>query len=564
MPRFRLLFSLLPLLPLGAPPSRYYVSPTGSDESGDGSAASPWATWSHAVSAVRPQLAGMTSDIVVTFAPGRYALSSAVLLTPADSGRNGWRVVYQGGGSSPGDVLFDGGVALSGWAEDPPGSGVFSAALPVATREVYAFGARLSEAAAPGVNLTSTNTDVTAWGYVTRDAALLSAVAAGGPLIAPADVELLYTSAGAQWQEARCRVAAWEVIEGGGALNITMAQPGWALTRGKAYPERLPTAVLNVLQPASLQPGQAVLSPSRRRVWARPPAGAPGGGMAAAEAWVGGVDGELLLLEGTRAARGQPAQPVHHVAIENLSLRGATWLAPTEEGAYAPDQGGIVYRAADLPAPLAGHALHPVPAALTLRAAANASLSRVWLAHVGGSALAVEGGSQDVAIDRARIEDVGCSGVRLGEVADAAETEPAALNARLSLSDSVLQGLAVGYRDCSGVFGGFITGSTLAHNALSDANWAGVTLGWGGWGGCGYRPSLGGNRIIGNVIQRVNVITGDGGPIYVRGAGRRGRGGGRSGVAQWRGAVACATPTNPPPPAAGHGAGPHQRDVRPE
>ena len=42
-----------------------------------------------------------------------------------------------------------------------------------------------------------------------------------------------------------------------------------------------------------------------------------------------------------------------------------------------------------------------------------------------------------------------------------------------------------------------------------------MTLGWGGWGGAPIRPSLGGNRVVGNAITRVNLVTGDGGPIYV-------------------------------------------------
>ena len=44
---------------------------------------------------------------------------------------------------------------------------------------------------------------------------------------------------------------------------------------------------------------------------------------------------------------------------------------------------------------------------------------------------------------------------------------------------------------------------------------------WGGWagGGAPFRPSLGGNRIAGNAITNVNLVTGDGGPIYVMGQG---------------------------------------------
>jgi hypothetical protein len=482
----------------------FFVSPAGSDASGNGSASAPWASWARAVAGVRPALATQSADITVTFAAGRYALAAPVTLSPADSGSNGFEVVYAGATGAAGDVLFDGGVPLGSWAPVAGLPGVFSAALPCATREVYAFGARMQEAPARGVNFTADNTEVTSTGYVTRDAALVAAAAAPGGLARAADVELLFTSAAAQWQESRARVAAWALVNAS-ALRIDMAQPGWALVRGKPYSERLPTAVLNVLSAGALAPGQGVLSPSRAAVFYRPASGAMDG----AGAWAAALDGELLLLAGTPAAR------VAHVRIENVSFRGATWLAPTAEGAYAPDQGGIVYRASDLPGPLGAHALHPVPAAVTLRGAANVSLRGIAIAHTGGSAVAVEGGSQDVLLARLDVRDAGCSGVRLGEVADAAATDARALNARLTLADSTLTVLAQGYRDCSAVFGGFVTATVIEHNSISEANWAGVTLGWGGWGGAPIRPSLGGNRITGNAISRVNLVTGDGGPIYV-------------------------------------------------
>ena len=493
--------------------STFYVSPTGSDAAGDGSVAHPWASWSHAAVALRPLLPSMTSDLTVRFEPGTYALSRAVMLTPADSGRNGFDVVYVSSTGNASDVLFDGGLPIRQWAPAPGLPGVFSAPLPCATREVYVDGARVQEAPMVGVNLTHAETNVTAWGYVTTVEALIAAASMRS--VAASDVELLYTSAAAQWQESRARVASWHVIAATGsepaALNITMAQPGWGLIRGKAYAETLPTAILNVLTPTALRAGQGLISPARGVIFYAP----HGDSMVGVDAWAAAVDGELVLLAGIAGvAGGPPPQPVAHVRIEHVSLRGATWMAPTVEGSYAPDQGGIIYRASDLPGPLGGHALHPVPAALTLRTAAHVALTGVAIAHTGGSAIAVEGGSQDVTISRARVADAGCSAVRLGQVDDADAVDAALFNTRLSVEDSTFDALAQGYRDCSGIFGGFVSHTNVTHNALTNANWAGLTLGWGGWGGCSYRPNLGGNRVVGNRIENVNLIVGDGGPIY--------------------------------------------------
>jgi hypothetical protein len=493
----------------------FFVSPTGSDVTGDGSNQNPWASWSHSSISLRPLLPTMTENFNVVFLEGRYFITETVVLGLQDSGQNGYSVIYSSASNNASDVIIDGGLQISSWSVvGDPALGVYTASLPCNTREVYAFGQRVQESPAVGVNLTSKNTVITEWGYLTSESSLISLITAPGSLVKDADVEFIYTSAAAQWQESRARVQSWSLVNETW-LNITMVQPGFSLVRGKAYAETLPTSLVNVLVLESLLPGQGVLSPSRNAIFYHPPISS-GGSMQNANAWVASIDGELVLLEGKALTPSSSPLFVHNIRIENITFQGSTWLAPLNEGAYAPDQGGIVYRASDLAQPpLGGHAVHPVPAALTLRTAANISLFGVVVEHTGGTAIAVEGGSQDISISRVFVSDAGCSAVRLGQVDDADLTNPLGFNARLSLSDSTFSGIAQGYRDCSGIFGGFISDSVIEHNNLTNSNWAGLTLGWGGWGGCAYRPNLGGNKIIGNAISYVNLITGDGGPIYV-------------------------------------------------
>lgn len=495
----------------------FFVSPLGSDVTGDGSQSNPWLSWSHASVSIRPLLPSMTENFNVMFETGTYYITEAVLLGANDSGQNGFSVVYSSITNKASDVIISGGVSISSssWAiVGDATSGVYRATLPCITREVYAYGQRVQESPAVGVNLTSQNTLLTTWGYLTSDTALISLITALGSLVKDADVEFIYTSAAAQWQESRARVQSWNLVNDS-SLNITMLQPGFSLIRGKAYAETLPTSLVNVLVLDTLQPGQGVISPSRNAIYYRPPVSA-GGSMQNANSWAASVDGELVLLEGTALTPSSSPIFVHNIRIENITFQGSTWLVPFTEGGYAPDQGGIVYRASDLVlGPLGGHAIHPVPAALTLRTAANVTLFGVKVKHTGGSAIAVEGGSQDVLIQQVSVSDAGCSAVRFGQVDDAELKNPLGFNSRLSLIDSTLQGLAQGYRDCSGIFGGFISNSTIEHNSLTNSNWAGLTLGWLGWNGCPYRPALGGNKILGNYISNVNLVTGDGGPIYV-------------------------------------------------
>lgn len=450
----------------------YYVSPSGSDATGDGSEGQPWATPAFAAAQIRPLLPSQSSDVFVYFAGGSYPLNESLILGPLDSGQNGYMVHYAA--AHPGTVpqpTLDGALPVrpQSWRRilnaTTSGAEVWAAPLPAPLTTARQFWVgpggvdRVNESVAVGVNLTSRDTAVLPSGYLTSNAGLLALVA-GSPadLQFAADVELLFTSQAAQWQEARARVASWAVVPDGSpynlscpCLNVTMAQPGWTLVTNKGYPEKLPSALTNFV--AELQPGQGYASAALGLVYAPRPGEDL---LATTSVAVAALNAPLLALEGNRST----GDAVRNIAIEGLAFVHGAWLAPTLEGGYAPDQGGIIYAPSDLPPPLNQHATHPVPATLRLSAAANVTVTGCSILHVGATALAVEDGSQDVTVSRNLVLDAGCSAFRLGQVDDIDETDPSRLNSRILLADNYAFGVAVEFRDCSGVFGGFVTSST--------------------------------------------------------------------------------------------------------
>lgn len=88
-----------------------YVSPDGSDESGDGSQTAPFASMDRARQAVR-EMKKSGGDIVVEFADGFYQLSDTVVFDENDSGNKNTKVIYRAAkGAHPiisGGRLFDG------------------------------------------------------------------------------------------------------------------------------------------------------------------------------------------------------------------------------------------------------------------------------------------------------------------------------------------------------------------------------------------------------------------------------------------------------------------------
>jgi hypothetical protein len=92
----------------------YYVAPDG-DDTNPGTITSPFRTLQRARDVVRTATAGMTGDIHVYLRGGSYPVRSTVEFEPADSGTNGYRVVYAAYRNET--PVLDGGVRVSGWAQ---------------------------------------------------------------------------------------------------------------------------------------------------------------------------------------------------------------------------------------------------------------------------------------------------------------------------------------------------------------------------------------------------------------------------------------------------------------
>jgi hypothetical protein len=90
-----------------------YIDPTGSDTSGQGTQLRPFRTVERARSLIRQRgwNSGMATNQVVNIAPGDYWNHGTATLTEADSGSNGFSVVYQCSGA-PGTAKLNGGIII--------------------------------------------------------------------------------------------------------------------------------------------------------------------------------------------------------------------------------------------------------------------------------------------------------------------------------------------------------------------------------------------------------------------------------------------------------------------
>ena len=94
----------------------YYVSTNGSDVTGDGTAGNPWQTVAMAQTTLRA-LNAQSGDIHVYLRGGYYQLTNTLTFTTADSGMNGYYIIYQ---SYPGETaIISGGRQVTGWTQVP-------------------------------------------------------------------------------------------------------------------------------------------------------------------------------------------------------------------------------------------------------------------------------------------------------------------------------------------------------------------------------------------------------------------------------------------------------------
>jgi hypothetical protein len=102
----------------------YVNAATGSDTTGDGTAAHPFATITAARDLIRTY-STQTDDIEVLIAPGVYYNAQAITFGPQDSGTGGYQITYKKDPAINGEVRVVGGVPITGWTSE--GNGIYSA-----------------------------------------------------------------------------------------------------------------------------------------------------------------------------------------------------------------------------------------------------------------------------------------------------------------------------------------------------------------------------------------------------------------------------------------------------
>ena len=491
----------------------YWVSTSGSDATGDGSADHPFATIDRARLTVRNDARKGACRIDVNIRGGVYALTAPLAFDAQDSGSLGHEVVYQAAPGNAEPVVISGGLRVTGFQ---CGGARCVASVPelpagVMPRQFYVGDNRAIRARSN--TTTPINPD---YKWMSKG---FQAMGAPPPLTHPELVEAVTTT---QWKMMRCPVNSYA----GGTL--AMADPCWS--NANTFPTQWSFYQLSWLENAPeflTEPTMWYLDPYAKTVTYLMDASTPP------------QNAYLPVLESLLQINGQASAPVTGLQFRNLEFAHATWLLPNSGDGYVSDQSGNLLMGSNYAYSAIGHqpTTYPTPGNIALKYARNVAFIGNTFKHLGGAAVSLGAGCQNNLIQKNHFVDISSSALIVGGISPQdMRPDAQSVNSGNQILDNVIQDTGRDYWDTAAIYIGFTRGTVVSHNSIHNVPWSGVAIGW-GWGlldqsgfpglpsatpsmwGVNATPTVsGGNQITNNVISNFLEKLWDGGAIYTNGA----------------------------------------------
>ncbi|HEY8984695.1 MAG TPA: RICIN domain-containing protein [Streptomyces sp.] len=485
----------LPAGPAYAATTNFYVDPVnGSDSNSGTGTATAFKTIQAARNAVRAVNANMSDDIVVNLRGGTYPLSSPVTFGTADSGTNGHKVVYQAyNGETP---VITGGKAITGWTA--ASNGEYKASVgSLDFRQFYVGGVRATRARFPDIGsdfqlqgsdktnklLKVLSSQVSNWNHLSQ-------------------VELMLET---QWGESYLRLKS--ISSAGGTANVSIQDREAGILFQRPFPQLSDGSPLHFENAHEFldEPGEFYVDTAAQTVYYKP---RPGEDMSTVDVQAPALE-TLFDIKGTNLA-----SPVHDLSFSGITFTRTTWREPSVNG-YLNGQGGNYNLSADNSN---NQYVGRPPAGVQASNADRLSFTGNTFTQMGSSALDLHHGVHDSAVTGNLIHDISGNGIMVGKFSDPnveyhtiynPPASPAGEDVRevvknVTVKNNLITRTGEDYLGTAAINAGFVNSTTIDHNDISDAPWAGISLGW-GWQSAANAEgnnSISFNR-IGNVMNRL-------------------------------------------------------------
>lgn len=510
-----------------------YAAPSGS---GAACTATAPCSLTAAQSAARSLTGSMSGDVVVQLADGVYRQSSPLRLTAADSGQNGYRVLWQAAPAA--HPVITGARAVTGWSLADSGRNIWRANVGagIDSRQLYVNGA-VATRARTQVNRADFTSDSTGLRFTNSALGYLNNLANQSRI---------------QMESVNSFTDRYVSVQRISGNQITMQQPGWNNNNFGydtfAQPHRAGPLYLTNAYEFLDTPGEWYLDPGTGALSYIPLAGQN----------MSTVSVELPTLQSLIQVGGTYDAPAHHITFSGITFTGTSWLGPSSNQGYADQQTGA-YISGNWNWPSFGscsegctqfEATRPnwlqSPAAVQVSAANNITFTDAQFVNLGQTAIGIGNdanangsgvglGASNIVVTRSEIARDVAGGIVVGGVrADAHHpSDSRMVNRDITVSNNRLHDLGLEHRGIVSVLTTYVTNASVSHNEVYNLPYTGMSLGY-GWGSndaggsntyanrglYNYQPrystatTASNNQLVGNYVHDVMQQMTDGGCIY--------------------------------------------------
>ena len=498
----------------GDPAVEYFVDAVAGDDANAGSQEAPFATLERAQEAARLATADQASDVVVNLNGGVHQRVTTFTLTTADSGTNGFDVIYR---STPDEqAIVEGGIELNDWHE--VGGGLYEVAVPpsvVDFRQFYAGGNRQPRARSATASGTASQFLQGLVGGTMRDVALVVANDVVATFTHPEDLELVYIGVRvsghgvlngsgneylrASWRSHRLQVGQVSAFDPNHMRVDISGDALWHASQ-RGY---LPTFItpgdpfyLENSRELLDEEGEWFFDPRARKLYWWAPSGVD---PSTIETWVPVIE-TLLDVDGT------PGAPVENVKIEDIVFRHSTYLATSEQG-YVSGQGPSWFVGWEFDDWMDdGGATHPylssvnkqgLPgAAIEMDSAHNIEFAGNVMTELGAAGVLLHNDIADAAFSNNVFDDISGSALIAGHAEHVYIDEPMERPIeRVDFRNNLVTRVGREYFTGVGVRVFKAADFTIANNDFVDMPYSAVSVGWGH------------NNFPDSTVNRRNAIT---------------------------------------------------------
>ncbi|GAB3917649.1 hypothetical protein GCM10028804_06130 [Larkinella terrae] len=232
-------------------------------------------------------------------------------------------------------------------------------------------------------------------------------------------------------------------------------------------------------------------------------------------------------LETLLRIAGTADHPVSNVLFKGISFQHTGWLRPSQQG-NVPHQAGLyMLDAYKLKIPgtpdkktLENQAWVGRPAAAVEVSFANQTgFENCRFEHLAATGLDYHKGGRDNVIRGNLFKDIGGTGILAGVFADEATeihlpynpTDEREICTNLLITNNLITNVTNEDWGCVGIGAGYVRGSTIEHNEISEVSYSGISLGW-GW--TRTINAMRNNRVVANKIHHFAKHLYDAAAVY--------------------------------------------------